>query len=281
MFRFFRRRRIDPKQRLAKVIGERRLPSFNGVVLRALEVLRDPDASHDRIARALEPDPGLSVRVLKTVNSAVYSPRREVTSLSQAISLMGRSQLEALVLAIAVADSLPRESTSGFDAQAFWFHAARRATLSRALSRRLHPVSSGVSFTASLLQDLAIPLLAHSDPENYGPLLERSREQGLPLQDLEREAFGWDHTEVGTWICSEWGLPESLAAAIGAHHGRREEGLESLPAVELVALLEESESGGEVFLEAAERRYRLDPEDLRSSVASSFDEAAQLAESFC
>jgi len=280
MFSFFRRRRVDPKERLAKVIGQRRLPSFNGVVLRALEVLRDPEASREELARALEPDPGLSVRVLETVNSAAYSPRREVTSLGQAISLMGRSQLEALVLAIAVADSLPSESAPGFDAQEFWFQAARRATLSRVLSRRLHPARSGVAFTASLLQDLAIPLLVHSDPERYGALLERSRREGIPLQVLERETFGWDHCEVGTWICSEWGLPESLAAAIGAHHGEEEGGPESLPAVELVALLDSSESGGEALLRAAERRYSLEPASLEGPLASSFLEASTLAESF-
>lgn len=275
MFSFFRRRKVDPKARLARVLGRCQLPSFQGVVLQTLEKTRDPDATAAEISHVLESDPGLTVRVLKTVNSAAYSLHRQVDDLQQAIALLGMSNLESLVLSIAVRDSLPRQAVAGFDPARFWSLAARRASVSRALSGLLHPRRSAESFTAGLLQDLAVPLLATSDPDNYGPILDASRTRGTPLHELEQAAFGWDHAEVGTWVCSEWGLPETLAASIGGHHGHVEEGLEALPAVSLAALLRE-DSDGELV--EAGSRHGIDPDTMTALLRSSTEGTEQLVD---
>lgn len=278
MFGFLRRRNTDPKARLARVLGECELPSFRSVVLETLSAVREPTATPASVARILESDPGLSVKLLKTVNSAAYSLRRQVHSLPQAIAILGIRSLESLVLSLAVSEALPRRTVPGFDAAQFWSEASRRAVLSRAISDLIHPAQSAESFTAGLLQDLAIPLLATSDPKGYAPILAAHDAEGPPLHERERDAFGWDHAEVGTWVCNEWGLPESLAAAIGAHHGGTAGGLECLPAVSLATLV--AEDGLGALARAESRRHGIEPQTMGGLVETSAELAKDLARLF-
>lgn len=285
MFGFFKKKSIDPREELRRVVGDHELPTFSGVVLQTLERLRDPDSPPSAIAEVLSADPGLSVQVLKTVNSAAYSLRRKVSSLDQAIALLGVAAVESMVLSVAVGSSLPRDPVQGYDSRRFWRTAARRATTARALAARLHPATAAESFTASLLQDMAVPVLATERSESYGPLLEHWHNSTEDLAVLEQAEFGWNHAEVGTWMCAEWVLPEPLAISIGAHHGAvstASEGLICPPAVALVSHIHESDEhdGRERIIEAVRADYGLAPDSVVQLLDDSFDAAEEIAKLF-
>jgi HD-like signal output (HDOD) protein len=287
MFRFLGRsaRKKDPKKALQSVLGDYALPSFSSVVLGALEKLRDPEATPASVGDALAADPGLSVRLLATVNSAAYALRREVRSIEHAIALLGIPTVESLVLSAAVRDAIPTKAQPGYESERFWRAAARRAATARGLAGVLHPASASESFTVALLQDMAVPFLATSLSDHYGPVLETWHLSGESLADLEQEEFGWDHAEIGNWLGLEWGLPESLATAIGGHHGavNEETGeLESPPAVYLVSFIGETKEnlGIDRLLETAEAEYGLAPDQVKPLVEKGFESAEELASSF-
>ncbi len=68
----------DHKKALKKVMGDYDLPSFPSIALRVLERIREEDASISSVVEALALDPGLSVRVLATANSAAFTSRHRV-----------------------------------------------------------------------------------------------------------------------------------------------------------------------------------------------------------
>jgi len=72
-------------------------------------------------------------------------------------------------------------------------------------------------FTAALLQDLAIPILAKEKPKEYQQLLEESLNQQIPLSLLEQKSLGWTHSEVGGMLLRKWHLPESMARLVEGH----------------------------------------------------------------
>lgn len=284
VFGFLLKKNKDPKFELLKTLGPYQLPSFPGVVMQTLERIRDPKATPSKVAEVMAADPGLSVKILRTVNSAAYSLANKVKSLDQAIALLGISQVESLVLSMAVGAALPRPTAPGFDATRFWRAAARRAATARALAARLHPARGAESFTAALLQDMAVPILAEKHPARYGPLLEHWHNSDEDLAALETKEFGWNHPEVATWICDEWKLPESLAAAIGGHHGVHSpgnEGLAAPPAVTLVSHVRELDdrNGVEALVEAA-AAHGLKRDDAAAIVDESFKNAEELAKLF-
>lgn len=238
MFGFLKKKRIDPAARLKSLLQGYQLPSFPGVVLAALEEIRNDDGSVASVAQVIQRDPGLSIRLLKLVNSASYGSARKTESVQQAVSMLGMSQVESMLLSIGVRTALPRCDTPGFEVKRFWLAAARRAEVASGFARVLHPSTRQLSFTAALLGDMAVPLLADAKGDLYSPLLQEWHAGGAPLETLEQELLGCHHGDVGTWLCNEWSLPESLAEAIGAHHGDPD--LICPPAIALVSKLRET-----------------------------------------
>ncbi len=280
MFKLFGGR--DRKKDIRKALGGYELPSFPGVAMQALERIRDDRASVASVEEALSKDPGLSVRILATVNSAAFSPRKRVENLSQAIVLLGMSNLETLVLSVAIGAVLPRVACDGFDPARFWLTAARRAATAQALAQLLHPASRSESFTAALLQDMAVPLLAASQPKTYGPVLARWHAGEGPLHVLEREVMKFDHAEVATWLCEEWQLPDGLGRAIGGHHAPVGTVDGCPPAVALVSHLRETvdRSGVDELVAEAHHRFGLPEDVVTNLVHVSFEDAEELADLF-
>ncbi len=282
MLKLFSKKKTDPAAELENLLGEYGLPSFSPVIMSALEKVRDDECSNGEIAEIATRDPGLSVRLLGTVNSAAFSIRNSVNSVHQAVSLLGRSQLESILVSMAVRESLPDSDAPGYDVQRFWTTSARRATAAAALADRIDPATRSESFTASLLGDMAIPILSHRKPGDYGPILEQHHLGGENLEQLENQAFGWDHARVASWMCAAWKFPDRLASAIGSHHGTGEEDMVALPAVQLVAHLREVEEGDgtDEIIERAYDVYHLPKDESAELIRVSFEESAAVARLF-
>ncbi|MGH1488811.1 MAG: HDOD domain-containing protein [Acidimicrobiales bacterium] len=227
----------NPADELREVLGEAQVPTFPTPVIRSLEALRNPDSAAGDVAEALAMDPGLTVKLLRLVNSAGFSQARPVNSVDQAVAVAGFGAVESLVLSVGVNAVLPKTQVEGYDQANFWRAASRRATIARAFADELHPATSSLSFTAGLLQDMAIPLLAVAR-DDYAPLLVEWHNGGEDLHQLEVETFQWAHSDVAQWLCVEWDLPVALAEAIKGHHADDES---APPAVQLAAPFREED----------------------------------------
>jgi HD-like signal output (HDOD) protein len=280
MFGFLKRRGVDPQASLKGALGGLELPTFPAIVMKTLEAIRDPDASVSSVAAVLGTDPGMSVQLLRLVNSAGRSGARKTASVDRAVAVAGMATVESLVLSIGVGSALPQRPVDGFDPRRFWETAARRASIARGLATELHPAAAAMSFTAGLLQDMAIPLLAKAR-EDYRPVLQAWHRGEGQLATMERTQFGWDHSEVATWLCDSWQLPEALAEAIGGHHSSIE-GLAAPPAVQLVATLTEAADSGDLdrLVALAGERYGLAADRCVELVAEAEEGASEIAQLF-
>ncbi len=273
-----RKKRSNSEDNLAKVLDVSDLPSFPAVVVQTLELLRDPDSSASTIADSLSIDPGLTVKLLKLVNSAAFSPGRPINSVEHAVAIAGFGAVETLVLSVAVSRALPAGQSPGFDNSRYWRTASRRAALARTFAGELHPASTSLSFTGGLLQDMAVPLLAASRPD-YGPVLERWHAGEGALHELEHEAFGWTHCKVGAWLCELWELPKALSDAVEGHHLAIE--AEVPTSVRLAGLVREVDppSSRDLILEQAEG-LGLDPARAAELIDRADEDSTELASLF-
>jgi len=278
MFGWFKKTK-DPKRALKQRLGDFEVPSFPEAVLRALAKLRDPNSALTEIANVVAVDPGLTVRVLGVVNSPAYGLRRECANVGHAISLLGRSQMESILLSAGARQSLPRKAGPGFDPALFWRSAARRASVAGALAARIEPTTKMESFTAALLSDIGVPLISLCKGVAYGEVLEQWRGTGEDLMSLEQQALDINHAEVSTLLCDHWSFPDSLRNPIACHHGEGDEADSALPAVALVSCLRDIEDPGEDLerLVEAARALGLTPDDVIAIVGQSLGEAAGIA----
>lgn len=281
MLRVLRRRGRDPKEELNELLGKYELPSLSSCMIDLLGLLRDPRTPMSEVASRVETDPGLTVRILRLTNSAGFGLLTQVSNLQHAVALLGRSRLESLVLTIAATDRIPIRMECMETGQ-FWAAAARRATLARVLAQHLHAATQAEAFTAGLLHDIAVPVLAGLDAERYSALLEdwhASEEARLDV--LEREAFGFDHAHIGALMAQDWGLPEYLVEAIRGHH---EVGAESGvdPAVRLASLVKyfPAREGTDGIRKVGENQFGIEQPLMDEIISRSFAEADQFAGMF-
>ena len=100
MFSFFKNK--DPHARLHKILGDYELPKFRKTIFEALHRLREPGASSAHIAEVMALDPDLTSRVMRTVNSTAYAPRTPIKSLDHAVTMLGKSELERIIMMLSL-----------------------------------------------------------------------------------------------------------------------------------------------------------------------------------
>jgi len=219
LFDFLKRKKQGPEEHLRQLLEDYELPSFPASVMRVLEMLRDPDAPLSDISKLIEADPGMHVKVLKTVNSAAFGLPRKIGNIQHAISLLGKNRLEGIILPIAVKNAIPNTEKLCLKQQDFWRTSAKRACLARAIAGVLHPTTQAECFTAGLLQDMAIPVLIHVKEQKYCMTLETwNEDRRARLEELEKQMFGVDHQSVGALMAEKWQFPDYLLDAILHHH---------------------------------------------------------------
>jgi HD-like signal output (HDOD) protein len=277
----FKRKANRSQRKLEEILAGAEVPAMSRVVLDILQKLRDPEASMREIAEMIQWDPGLVTRIFRTVNSSAYGISRPIDDVRHAATFLGRTQLEQLVLGLAVRDALPKKTAPGFQVQRYWRTAAFRAALAREIAGKLQPAKQAESFTIGLLQDMALPLLASARPDDYGKVLETWHEDGTrSLTQIEDDALGWNHAQVGELLARKWELPAEMVALIGLHHSSEATDAQVGPAIRLVALLRETEveHGIDALVEEAKSGYGLDPDWMRAAVATCQEKAVELAE---
>ncbi|MBN2801899.1 MAG: HDOD domain-containing protein [Deltaproteobacteria bacterium] len=279
MFSFFIKKKSDPVSSLKKILGDYNLPSFSGTTMQILQALRNPDSSSSDVAEVLSLDPGLTVKVLKIANSAAFSPVKKIENIFQAVALVGMSQLESLVLSAAVSSSMPSDVSGSYDMKKFWEISIIRGVLARELAKIVNSQRQSEAFIAGFLQDMAIPFLVESQGAAYLSIHDKWENGEGELHILEREQFGWDHAEVGTWICSQWDFPENIASAIGAHHGNEKNIYQNHPAVSLTAGLQEKllDQSKDILVKQAFELYNISEDRTLKILENSIKNGKDLA----
>ncbi len=192
--------------------------SLPGVYLRLSGVVADPRSSSADVGRVIAEDPGLTARLLKLVNSAMYGFPSRIETVSHAISIVGTAQLQDLALATSVIRlfaSMPQELVT---MESFWRHSVACGVAARALASRRREVNVERFFVAGLLHDIGRPIMYMQVPDEARAAVTRSRETGEPLYLVEHTLLGFDHSHVGHALLDQWKLPPSLREAVAQHH---------------------------------------------------------------
>jgi len=213
-------------RRHAAVAGGNFDTMFNGVdipplplaIQRLLAEINKDDPDIDELTKMISVATSIAANVIKTVNSSYYSPRTPVTEIRQAVMFLGLKKISSMATAYAVMEAMPKPKANIFDHEAFWIDSLLRAILSRSFASILQAKRSEEVFTASLISDIAIPVLLCVWDEYYTPLVMEWRSSQKRLSQIEREHFGWDHAQAGAWIVQSWGFPDELVCCLGAHN---------------------------------------------------------------
>lgn len=198
--------------------GLKGLATLPDIYLRLCDVVNNPHSSAADVGRVIADDPGLTARLLKLVNSAMYGFPSRIESVSEAIGIVGTAQLQDLALATSVIRAFADMPGTLVSMESFWRHSVACAVSARLLADRRGEPNVERHFVAGLLHDIGRPILYLQRPDESARALDRSRRTGEPLFREEHQVFGFDHTHVGGALLQAWRLPHTLYEAVLYHH---------------------------------------------------------------
>lgn len=205
---------------LKLVSGMHTLPSLPTLYREVMQELQSPDASIDKIGQIIAKDPGMLTKMLQVVNSPFYGLSRRISSATQAVALLGLETIKSLVLSMKVFSQFESSAQTFFSLDILWNHGMITGRYARMIAKEQGAGARSMeedAFTAGLLHDVGLLVLATNTPDQYTETLALMN-QGIAEWEAERQVLGATHAEVGGYLLGTWGLGDPIVEAVAFHH---------------------------------------------------------------
>lgn len=236
-------------QEVQHLVGELKALPAQPETFRAIqEALADPDVDVGDVAAIVEADIALAAKILQVVNSSFFGLPTSLTDTRQAVSYLGLNVIRDLVLATEVFEVA--DAADG-EVEAFLGRLQDRSQRTGRLAQRIlestdSTGSGSNAFTAGMLHDIGLLVLATQSSDRQAAAADDSPSRGAPLDVADMEASGAKHAEIGAYLLGVWGLPYAIVEAAAYHHRPEDlphEGVSELTAVHVAAALVEDPAG--------------------------------------
>jgi HD-like signal output (HDOD) protein len=168
-----------------------------------------------RLLKLVQSDPLLAFGVVRMANSEYFGFPRKAHTLHDAIALVGAGLLHDVLLGclcMRLFAGLPGQSLNRYD---FWRQGIQRGIAACSVARYCGLPADNRFFTLGLLLDIGHAAMYAKAPELAVKALQESREQGRPIEMMEREHFGFDYCQLGSALLHHWHLPEFFPRVVG------------------------------------------------------------------
>lgn len=210
------------------------LPSLPSVVMELLNIVDLEDADISVLAQKVAQDQTLTAKTLRLANSSYFATRIKVTTIQQAITLLGFQNVRTLITTAALTGCFPERACKGFDHTLFLHHSTTSAMAASLLARHLG-FNADYAFTAALLHDIGRLVLVTCFPDEYAAAIAYRTEHACPMLEAEVEIFGIDHARAGELLAMHWNFSDTIRFAIAHHHDPDRVGAGFLAAIVHVA----------------------------------------------
>lgn len=204
-------------QDIVSRVGE--LQPLPDTVLRLIHLVNDPRSSVDDIIETIKYDQTVTSQMLRIANSAFFGFTREISSLSEALRVLGTLKVLQIVLAVHSNSLLARgQKGYGLEPGILWQHSVGVALASAVLADRLRNPNRNLLFTAGLLHDIGKVILNEYVADEFARIVQTVTEQKTSFLEAEKQILGFSHDEIGALVGEKWKLPEGIILGIRYHH---------------------------------------------------------------
>ncbi len=205
---------------IEELIETQEFATLPPVATKILKLLENDNIDFRDIARIVEADASLTLKLLKVANSPLYATRTEVSSVQQAIVTLGLNRLTNIVLGISIFSRFffSSQKQAADIIQKFWWHSSCTGMVAKSLAIKLNRFFKENEFIGGLLHDIGKLAMIQYDSQMFRRVIELVETKNMMDVDAEREVFGIDHIEIGKSIVDHWKLPYELASVISGHN---------------------------------------------------------------
>ncbi len=210
---------MDRKKLKEKLLKIGDLATLPVVAYNVMQLTQNPKASAMDVGKAISQDPALTSKVLKIANSAFYGFPRKISTINNAIVILGFSNIRNIVLSAGIIDAHKgRKSSQYFDRTDFWKHSLACGIASKIIASTVGLKNSEEAFIWGLLHDLGKIVMDTYIHEEFSQIAQHAKLKGILIVDAEQKYLGFDHTDVGSLVAKKWNMPPALIKVIRYHH---------------------------------------------------------------
>jgi signal transduction histidine kinase/HD-like signal output (HDOD) protein len=190
---------------------------FSPIAMKILEVAWDERAGARDMAKVIVLDQAFTARLLRIANSPFYGQAREVTTVSQAVAILGMDAIASLALTLFTFGSFPEEENEILSIAQLWEHCLGAGVWARAIATLAGHGTPEEAFIAGLLHDMGKVLLYRFFKKELLEAVGIAETEGVSLSEAEQRTLGTDHAVVGQAAANQWGFPPLLRYSIAFH----------------------------------------------------------------
>jgi len=206
------------EQVLKTILSSGTLPTLAPVASKLVEISAREETTIADIANLVSKDISLSAKVLKVVNSAFYSFPQKISTIQQAVSILGINAVRNLVFSFSFLSIEPDGKPDAFDYRTFWTHSLAGGVSARLIAARIRDKDLEEFFIVGLLQNAGQLFLSRAFPDGYAEVLKKVAESGCSVNEAEETIIGAEHSLVGSEVFKAWRFPEGIWRPIRFHH---------------------------------------------------------------
>lgn len=194
------------------------LGSYAPVLEEIEALLESPECSLVTVGEAIEKEPDLTARLLRLSNSAFYGFSTRLSTVTEAISLIGIQQVQDLILASSIISQFKGVDDEFVSIKGFWKHSLACGIGSRLLALEKRLPKADKFFVAGLLHDMGRLVLYSRAPQEAREVFELYQKERLLLHEAEQRVLGFDHQQIAGAVMQLWKFPANLTQAVACHH---------------------------------------------------------------
>lgn len=204
---------------VSNLIETQEFATLPPVAAKILKLLENDNIDIREIAKVIEADASLTLKLLRVANSPLYAARNEIKSIHQAIITLGLNRLTNIVLGVSIFSRflLSSQKEAAELMEKFWWHSSCCGIVAKSVGAKIKKHFKEMEFIGGLLHDIGKLAMIQFDTPKYKEVVALVEEKKIFDWEAEREIFGADHMEVGEHIAGLWKLPEDLTDVIANH----------------------------------------------------------------
>ena len=195
---------------LDSFFGSIQLPSISEVAHDLIRTMNNESVSVREVRDIIAKDPALTAQLLRIANSAHFGLPRGVSSLDEAITMVGMARVRSLSLTACIAGSFP--SFPGLDKRSFWQYSMACAGYAQWMAVRLD-IDGQVAWLTGMMLRLGELLIAQAEPKVLAAIEQRPCAPGERWM-REKQLVGFSEGQITAEMARRWNFPMLIVQAL-------------------------------------------------------------------
>ncbi len=186
-------------------------PSIPQVVALVLSELEQSEPDLKKITQLISTDVALTVRLLQIANSGFFKLSGKITSVSEALAILGLPHVHTMTMAAASGTSY--KALPGINLPQFWNYSRNVARLSRSLAGVVRQ-NQQAAYTCGLIHAVGELAIHMGMPDEVAALDAETPPLDLRRAKVEKQYFGYCYAIVGAGLARQWHFPQAMIDAL-------------------------------------------------------------------